>query len=134
VAAAREATLAQIAVGADVLIHNADAAGRGFFGALVESKGVYGFGTNRNQNDLAPDSVLASAVLDIPRALLIVADEVREGRFRPRSIRFGLGDGVVGIVWNDALVTRLGAGVTITAKSLIRRIESGALVVPRAGF
>jgi basic membrane lipoprotein Med (substrate-binding protein (PBP1-ABC) superfamily) len=134
VAAAREATLAQIAVGADVLIHNADAAGRGFFGALVESKGVYGFGTNRNQNDLAPDSVLASAVLDIPRALLIVAGEVREGRFRPRSIRFGLRDGVVGIVWNDALVTRLGGGITITARSLVRRIESGALIVPRAGF
>ena len=134
VAAAREATLAQVALGAAVLLHNADAAARGFFAALGESEGVYGFGTNRDQNDLAPDSVIASAVLDIPRALLMVAREVEAGRFRPRSIRFGMRDGVVGIVWNDALVSRLGVGIPITAKSLVRRIKSGQLVVPRAGF
>jgi basic membrane lipoprotein Med (substrate-binding protein (PBP1-ABC) superfamily) len=134
VAAAREATLAQIAAGADVLIHNADAAGLGFFRALVESPKVYGFGTNRDQKDLAPDSVLASAVLDVPRALLLVAREVQDGRFRPRSIRFGLNDDVVGIEWNEPLVSQRGGGILITAGALVDRIKSGAIVVPRVGF
>ena len=134
VASAREATLAQIAAGADVLIHNADAAGRGFFQAIDERDDVYGFGTNRDQNHLAPRSVLASAVLDIPRALLLVAREVEEGRFHSRSIRFGLRDGVVGLAWNDALASQLPDGLLEAAQRLTRRIESGELEVPRAGF
>jgi basic membrane lipoprotein Med (substrate-binding protein (PBP1-ABC) superfamily) len=134
VAAGREATLALISSGADVLIHNADAAGRGFFQAAQEQTGVYVFGTNRNQNDLAPEVVLASAVLDIPLALLRVAREVEEGRFEARSIRFGLGEGVVSIAWNDRLRARLPSALRTEVDTLVKRIESGDLVVPRGGF
>jgi basic membrane lipoprotein Med (substrate-binding protein (PBP1-ABC) superfamily) len=134
VAAAREATLAQMAQGADVLIHNADAAARGFFQAVEGDGQVLAFGTNRNQNDLAPGSVLASATLDIPRALLLVAREVEASRFEPRSIRFGLADGVVAIEWNDALRDRLPDPVRSGAAALVARIEGGELEVPRAGF
>jgi basic membrane lipoprotein Med (substrate-binding protein (PBP1-ABC) superfamily) len=134
VAAGREATLALISSGADVLIHNADAAGRGFFQAAQEQTGVYVFGTNRNQNDLAPEVVLASAVLDIPLALLRVAREVEEGRFEARSIRFGLGEGVVSIAWNDRLRARLPSALRTEVDTLVKRIESGDLVVPRGRF
>ena len=132
--AAHEATLAQISAGADVLIHNADAAARGFFQAAQEQPGVYVFGTNRDQQDLALEAVLASAVLDIPRALLLVAREVEEDRFRARSIRFGLGDEVVEIVWNERLAARLPRGLRAEADALVARIESGDLVVPRGAF
>jgi basic membrane protein A and related proteins len=133
-AAAREATLAQIAEGADVLIHNADAASRGFFQALRESEGTTGFGSNRDQNELAPERVLASATLDIPRALLLVAKEVQSGTFKARSIRFGLKDGVVGVAWNEPLQAQLGAALRADVEALVARIESGALEVPRADF
>ena len=63
VAAGREATLALVSAGADVLIQNADAAGRGFFQAAAESEGVRVFGTNRDQNHLAPSVTLASAAV-----------------------------------------------------------------------
>jgi basic membrane protein A and related proteins len=132
VSAAKEATLAQISQGADVLIHNADAAGQGFFQALRESPQVIGFGTNRDQNELAPESVLASATLDIPRALLLVAREVRDGNFTPREIHFGLKDGVVGIVWNESMLAKVGGEVREQADGLTAQIESGALTVPRA--
>ncbi|MCP4003997.1 MAG: BMP family ABC transporter substrate-binding protein, partial [bacterium] len=105
--AAREATLAQISTGVDMLIHNANEAARGFFQAVEENPKVFAFGTNKNQNDLAPTSILASATLDVPGALLLVAREVRSGQFYPRSIRFGLRDGVVRIEWNDALRSRI---------------------------
>ena len=129
---AKEATLAQISQGADILIHNADAAGQGFFQALKDSPGVIGFGTNRNQNDLAPDSVLASATLDIPRALLLVAREVRDGQFTARPITYGLRDGVVGVIWNESLLEAVGGDVREQADGLIAQIESGALMVPRS--
>jgi basic membrane lipoprotein Med (substrate-binding protein (PBP1-ABC) superfamily) len=134
VAAAHEATLAQMGQGVDVLIHNADAAAHGFFQAVAGDSAVFAFGTNGNQNDRAPESVLASGTLDIPRALLLVAREVESGEFRPRSIRFGLDDGVVAIEWNEALRSRIPDAVRTEAAALVAQIRSGELEVPRAGF
>ena len=134
VSAAREATLAPIAEGVDVLIHNLNEAAHGFFQAVRESEGVLAFGANRNQNALAPENVLASATIDIPQALLLVAREVESGSFQPRSIRFGLRDGVIKIEWNEGLLSRVPADVKREADALVTRIEEGALEVPRAGF
>ncbi|MCZ6823440.1 MAG: BMP family protein [Deltaproteobacteria bacterium] len=134
VSAAREATLAPIAEGVDVLIHNLNEAAHGFFQAVRESEGVLAFGANRNQNVLAPEHVLASATIDIPQALLLVAREVESGSFQPRSIRFGLRDGVIQIEWNEGLLARVPADVKREADALVTRIKEGALEVPRAGF
>ncbi len=57
-AAGREAALALIRVGADMLHHNADAAALGVFQAAKESPGVYVFGANADQTALAPEHVL----------------------------------------------------------------------------
>jgi basic membrane lipoprotein Med (substrate-binding protein (PBP1-ABC) superfamily) len=134
VAAAREATLALIASGADVLIHNADAAARGFFQAVETDAGALAFGTNRDQTALAPEKILASATLDIAQAFLLLASEVQSGTFRARVVRFGLRDRVVGIAWNAALAERVPAEVRAAADALVSEIESGKLEVPRAGF
>ncbi len=134
VAAAGEATRAMMEEGVDVLIHNANEAAHGFFRAVDEDSEVFAFGTNKNQNDLAPSSVLASAVLDIPQALLLVAREVNSRSFRPRSIRFGLRDRVVAIAWNESLRARVPESVWDRVASLVREIESGALEVPREEF
>jgi len=134
VAAAREATLAQIAQGADVLIHNANEAARGFFQAVAESPGVRAFGSNRNQNASAPSAVLASATIDIPLALLRVASEVQAHEFEARPMRFGLADEVIRIEWNDALAKELSAEDRAAVDALTQQIRSGEVVVPRGDF
>jgi basic membrane lipoprotein Med (substrate-binding protein (PBP1-ABC) superfamily) len=134
VAAAREATLAQIAQGADVLIHNANEAARGFFQAVAESPGARAFGTNRNQNDMAPGAVLASATIDIPLALVRVAEEVKEGSFHARPMRFGLADHVIRIEWNERLSAEIPAAERAAVDALVARIESGEVTVPRGDF
>ncbi len=134
VAAAREATRAMMEEGVDVLIHNANEAAHGFFKAVEERPDVLAFGTNKNQNPLAPGSLLASAVLDVPRALLLVGREVMSGSFQARSIRFGLRDGVVAIAWNEGLRARVPDPVWERVGGLVHEIETGALEVPRAGF
>src|SRR5271156_5027103 len=53
VGAAKEAALAQISQGADLLMHDADAAGLGVFDAAAEAH-IYAFGYSRNQNGVAP--------------------------------------------------------------------------------
>jgi basic membrane lipoprotein Med (substrate-binding protein (PBP1-ABC) superfamily) len=94
-AAGREAALALIAAGADVFHHNADAAALGLFQAVKEHPGIYVFGANADQSRLAPGHVPGSAVIDLPRAFLLVASEVTSGSFRPRVQVFGLKSGVV---------------------------------------
>jgi basic membrane lipoprotein Med (substrate-binding protein (PBP1-ABC) superfamily) len=133
-AAAREATLAQIANGADVLIHNANEAAAGFFRAVSDSPGVLAFGSNKNQNEASPERVLASATLDVPRALLLVASDVKSGRFQARPMRFGLASGVVRVEWNERLRDRVPAAVSAEVEALAGEIASGALQVPRGDF
>lgn len=101
--AGREAALAMMQLRVDMLHHNADAAGLGVFQAAKEKPGVYVFGANADQSGLAPDRVLGSAVIDLPRAFLTVAREVRGGEFVPTAETFGLASGVVRFVENPAL-------------------------------
>jgi basic membrane lipoprotein Med (substrate-binding protein (PBP1-ABC) superfamily) len=134
VSAAREATLALIANGNDVLIHNANEAAAGFFQAVNESPNVWAFGTNKNQNDRAPERVLASATLDVPRALLLVAQDVKSGSWSARSMRFGLRSGVVKIEWNDALREKIPVALRGEVEALQAAVASGAVTVPRGSF
>ncbi len=95
VAAGREAALAQIQAGVDMFHHNADQAALGVFQAVKESKSAYIFGANADQSGLAPERTLGSAVIDLPRAFLTVAREVKAGGFVPKVESFGLKSGVV---------------------------------------
>ncbi len=134
VSAAREATLAQIANGVDVVIHIANEAASGFFQAVSESPGVWAFGTNKNQNDRAPERVLASATLDVPQALLLVALEVKSGSWSARAMRFGLRSGVVRIEWNEPLREKIPAALRTEVEKLQADVAAGAVSVPRGSF
>jgi basic membrane lipoprotein Med (substrate-binding protein (PBP1-ABC) superfamily) len=102
-AAGREAALAMIRLGIDMLHHNADQAGLGVFQAAKESPGVFVFGANADQSALAPDRVYGSAIIDLPRAFLAVAKDVKAGTFVPKVESFGLQGGVIRYVPNPAL-------------------------------
>ena len=73
---------AQLREGADVLIHNVDAASFAFFqvGARGARKGAAWrgpFGMNRDQNDVAPDVIVGSAVIDYTGMFLRTAEAWR---------------------------------------------------------
>src|SRR5205807_7003959 len=73
VSAGKEQALAQLSRGIDVIFQNADAAGLGVFQAVRESKKALVFGSNSNQNDVAPEVTIASVVIDLPLAFYLVA-------------------------------------------------------------
>jgi basic membrane lipoprotein Med (substrate-binding protein (PBP1-ABC) superfamily) len=133
VGAAKEAALAQIQQGADLLFHNADAAGLGVFRAAQE-RNVLAFGANRNQNDVAPTVVLASAVIDIPQAFLSVAREVREKRFHARVDKLGMADNVISLQWNDALRDRVPDTVRARVEAARQTILDGSFTAPSVEF
>jgi basic membrane protein A and related proteins len=124
VAAGREAALALMQAGADMFHHNADAAALGLFQAIKQKPGVYAFGANGDQSALAPGHVLGSAVIDLPKAFLLVVSEIMRGGFVPHVEAFGLESGVVRYVPAadlDSLVpARLKSRVAAAADSIAK--------------
>ncbi len=127
-AAGREAALALIRVGADMFHHNADAAGIGVFQAAKETAGVYVFGSNDDQAHLAPDRVIGSAVIDLPRAFVMVAAEVKSGTFHPTVEAFGLASGLVRYVPNPALETMVHETLRSRVQAAADSIAAGTLI------
>lgn len=128
VAAGREAALALIGAGADMFHHNADAAALGLFQAVKQHRGVYAFGANADQSKLAPGHVLGSAVIDLPRAFLLVAAEVKSGRFVPRVEAFGLKSGVVRYVANPGLDSLVSVSLKARIAAAADSISEGTLL------
>lgn len=127
VAAGREAALAMIRVGVDMLHHNADQAALGLFQAVKESAGVFAFGANADQSGLAPERVLGSVVIDLPKAFLAIAREVKEGRFRPKVETFGLAGGVLRYDPNPALEGVVPAALRARVRAAADSIVAGTL-------
>jgi basic membrane protein A len=133
VGAAKLATLSLINAGCDFIFHQANEAGRGVFQACQERK-VRCFGSNKNQNDQAPDVIVASAVLDVPNAFLYMARLVRDHKFKPQVYWLGRNEGIVSLVWNDRLKATVKPSTVAEVSRLESEIRSGQLVVPRGKF
>lgn len=126
-AAGREAALAMIRLGVDMLHHNADQTALGLFQAVKESPGVYAFGANLDQSALAPDRVLGSVVIDLPRAFLALAREVQGGNFKPKVEMFGLSGGVLRYDPNPGMADRVPAALQAKVKAASDSIIAGTL-------
>jgi basic membrane protein A len=128
-AAGKEAALAMIRLGVDEMHHNADAAALGLFSAVQENAGVHVYGANADQASLAPERVPASAVIDLARAMLLVAREVKDGTFTPRVESFGLASGVIRFTRNPMFTDTIPADLLARVEAASQAIAAGTLTV-----
>jgi basic membrane protein A and related proteins len=137
VAAAKEAAVAQLNRGADVLIHNLDAASFAVFQAVREARAagrtVWALGMNSDQNAVAPDVIVGSAVIRIPQAFLETARLWQQGEVGGEAIYANTNQQVIDFVFNPEL--------DVVPRELVARIEearrlirAGELDVPRVPF
>ena len=126
VSSGREQALAQMARGVDIIFQNADAAGLGVFQAARESGGALVIGANADQNAVAPDVVLGSAVIDLPRAFLTVAQTVRQGGPLPQVFALGAETGTVKFVMNERLRDRIAIGARQRLDSVWKEMTAGS--------
>jgi basic membrane protein A and related proteins len=102
---AKEKAEAVLGQGADVVYQNVDAAATGVFEAVAAAnkpeKPAYAFGCNSNQNGLAPNVILGSVVIDVPRAYFDLAKQAKDGKLSPGPVKLGLKDGYVDLVLNE---------------------------------
>jgi basic membrane protein A and related proteins len=127
--AGKEQALAQISRNADVIFQNADAAGLGVFQAARETGKALVFGSNSNQNDVAPDVIIGSVVVDVPHAFLSVAREVAGGSFTPRVVAMGSSQDAVRLELNPRLQSRIPAATLRAVDSVRSGIAAGTIVI-----
>jgi len=132
----KEAGLAQINAGADLLFHVADTSGHGVIQAAKE-KGKFAFGAVLDQNILAPETVLTSFVLDIDKAFDQATQMVVEDRFEGKIFKPGIevgkgapGDGIVFLAPFHDLEVEVPGDVKTRLEQLTQDVLDKKIVVP----
>jgi basic membrane lipoprotein Med (substrate-binding protein (PBP1-ABC) superfamily) len=103
------------------------------FQAAAE-RGIYAFGSNRVQHEVSPKAVLASAVIDIPKAFLQVGREVKDGTFRARVIEETMQEGTISVVYNPALESAIAPAVRTDVDAVLKAVRERTVAVPRGEF
>jgi len=120
----KEAALAQIEQGADVVMHTCDTTGLGLIEAAKE-KGVFIIGYGADQNELAPDLMLTSLTASIPDVIASQVDRIASGAFSG-VWKPGVSDGIIGIAPFGSSVP---AEVAAAIDALKTKVVSGEITV-----
>lgn len=123
----KEAALAQIANGCDVIIGIGDACDAGAIQAAQE-KGVKFIGWSGDMNKLAPDTVLTSGVQSVPGIITYVGKAVLDGNFKGEHKVYGVAEGVQ---YLGEFSPSIDAKVKEEALKDQEDIKSGALVLKK---
>ena len=129
----KELALAHINEGSDFLFPVADVAGLGVFQAVeaaqAEGKTVYTFGVYRDQSELSPTTIVASAIVT-PKVFVNLAKVVMEGTFKPHPYRFTMvEDEALTFVYNPALKDKVPETVQKVVAAAKTKIIAGELKV-----
>lgn len=120
----------------DVLLHVADLSGQGVIQAARE-EGVYALGAVRDQNELAPDTVLSSFVLDTEKAYDQAVQMVAKNNFRGEIFKPGIepekggsGDGIVYLAPFHNSDGTVPEEVKTRLAELMQEIQDRKIIVP----
>ncbi len=95
-AAGREAALAMIEQGADIVFQAAGLTGLGVIQAAAE-EGIFAIGVDIDQNHVAPEAVLTSAIKKIPESVEVVLQSIVDGNFQSGTVSYGLAEDATGL-------------------------------------
>lgn len=126
---AKETARAMIDDGVDVLYHIADAAGLGVIQAAAE-RGVLAIGWGKDQNEVAPDTVFTSEIVDQTAMIVEGVRSVVEGTFDGKPRTFELDSDVLGLAPIRVLPDELADEVEQAVKEAEQGILSGEIEVP----
>lgn len=138
VAAAKEATVSHITRGADVIVHNTDGASFGVFNAVREAvdagNPTWAIGMNRDQNDIAPEVTLGSAIIRIEDAFMEITEAWRAGDIGGDAYYAGASGSVVDFVANPAVLDRIPQALLDRIDETRTAIRAGEFEPPSVQF
>ncbi len=124
----KEAAVAMIEQGADIIFHAAGLTGLGAMQAAKE-EGVLAIGVDVDQNAVAPDTVLTSAEKKIPQTVFLAVKSVVDGNFEGGTRVYGLAEDAVGISEFHSLDSIVPQEVKDTIEQAKKDILSGAITI-----
>lgn len=114
--------------GADIVFHAAGGVGDGLIEAAKE-QGKWAIGVDRDQNYLAPDNVLTSAMKRVDNAMFNISKELSEGVWKGgQTVSYGLAEGGVDIAPTSSM--HVPVDLLAEVQAVKARIISGEIVVP----
>jgi len=114
--------------GADIIFHAAGGVGNGLIEAAKE-QGQWAIGVDRDQNDLAPDNVLTSAMKRVDNGIFNLSKDLVDGKFPGgQTVSYGLAEGGVGIAPTSS--KHVPADILAEVEKLKEMIIGGKIVVP----
>ena len=129
VALAKEAAIAMLDQGADVIGHGANTAGTGVIKAC-EERGKMAMGAAADQNDLAPDTVVCSDMYSFGDVLLYIVGNAVDGKFEGGIQSYGFAEGIVNLAPYHSFEDKIPQEVKDEIEDLKQQIIDGTLVVP----
>ena len=128
-ALAKEAATAMIENGVDVIGHCANECGTGAINAAAEA-GIYAMGDSYDQNSLAPETILTSAIYNVPQLIKTAVQDVIDGQFEGTIKELGMTEGIVELAPYHGLESAIPDEVKTLIADRIEAIKSGEFVVP----
>lgn len=119
--------------GCDVLMHQLSAQGPAVI-EVCRERDLRCFGTSRGQNDLAPEVMVASAVVDVPEAFVAIGRLVKSGKFEPKAYSYGLKEGVITLAWNERHRLALAPEKMKLLDETETEMREGRFVMPAGGY
>ncbi len=114
--------------GADVVFHAAGGVGDGVIEAAKE-KGEWAIGVDKDQNYLAPDNVLTSAMKRVDNAMFGMVLQLKNGEFKGgEAVVYSLANDGVGIAPTTS--KHVPQEILAEVDELIAKIKAGEIVVP----
>lgn len=114
--------------GADVVFHAAGGVGDGVIEAAKE-KGKWAIGVDKDQNYLAPENVLTSAMKRVDNAMFSIVEQLSKGEFKGgEAVVYNLANDGVGIAPTTS--KHVPPEILAEVDALIAKIKAGEVVVP----
>ncbi len=95
-ALAKEAATAMIESGVDIIKHCANESGTGAINSAKDA-GIYAIGDSYDQYELAPQTILTSALYNVPNLVEAAVQDVIDGEFKGEVKYLGMADGIVAL-------------------------------------
>lgn len=127
---AKEQALTFIAQGADVVMANANAAGRGVYVAATE-KGVWAVASIYAEYDSYDKALIACSKADMSSALYTAVKQIQDGTYKVQFNLMGIKEGIVGFNFSPKLESNIPADVKTKMADLEKKLGSNEIDVTK---
>jgi basic membrane protein A len=125
----KEAAIAMIEQGADIIFQIAGLTGLGALQAADE-RGVCGIGVDVDQYEEAPNAIITSAEKKLTQAAYLVIESVVNGTFQGGIVEYGINEGATGIAPFHEFENVIPKAVKDAVKQAEEDMKSGKIKVP----